>query len=149
MKTELFQNGFVLIVLTVGTGCGSDSKDADSEHQNENSCASTAECFPDVDKSALSGPALCLTDVTDGYCVHECTSDLDCCSVAGTCFVTMDFICAPLVSGSDTRYCLVACDDIQDVDAGEEEIYCRSVHPDFVCRSIYADSENFGVCVPN
>ena len=110
-------------------------------------CDTPADCYPDVDHSALLGEVECLDKVEDGYCTHLCESDDDCCAVEGECVSGFPQVCAPFTNETIKR-CFLSCEDSDVGDLGPDE-YCQTyAHPSFGCRSTGGGSENRKVCVP-
>jgi hypothetical protein len=149
--------------LAIGVACGSDD-DGDgggaggtgqSPEQTGEACEVAAECFPEVDHSALAGEVVCIDRVENGYCTHTCEQDADCCAVEGECDTDLLQVCSPFES-MEGMHCFLSCEDedlrpAEDGGAGEvdpDEFCQREAHPDFICRSSGGGSDNRRICVP-
>lgn len=146
-----------------GTGGGGIAgADARSPEPTGQACKTASDCFPGIDAGALSGPVECLTKVQDGYCTHECTTDADCCKVAGECRTDLKQVCAPF-ENTGRKVCFLSCEpgDIRlPGDGGttladgapafaDGNAFCqKEANPDFICRSTGGGSKNRKVCVP-
>lgn len=121
--------------------------------QTGSSCSSSAQCFPGIDAGALHGQATCLTQLTNGYCTHTCTSDADCCAVPGECRTGFKEVCASFES-SGQMYCFLSCsaaDVAAAPDAGTTDptTYCQDwANASFTCRSTGGGSQNQKFCGP-
>jgi hypothetical protein len=114
-------------------------------------CVSASECYPGVADGELLGDALCLDEVRDGYCTHECENDDDCCAAEGECKINITQVCSPFQS-TDMTMCFLSC-EADDVDAfpdyADENEYCqREASRDFICRSSGGGADNRRICVP-
>jgi hypothetical protein len=112
-------------------------------------CMSVAQCYGGIDAGALSGPVACLS-VTGGYCTHTCTTDTDCCAVAGECPDGHAEVCSPFES-EPSMYCMLSCEAADTADAGvtDANAYCaRFANPNFTCRSTGGGASNRMVCAP-
>jgi hypothetical protein len=156
-KGEVSGSLLFALLLVVPTGCGDDDDGPYRGEQTGQACSSPAQCYPNVAPGALSGPVVCMTRVENGYCTHECSSDSDCCAVAGECATGLEQVCSPFES-TDDYYCFLSCEDA-DVRDGARELsvdpnidpsaYCqRYAHPAFNCRSSGGGSDNRKICVP-
>ena len=114
-------------------------------------CEVADDCYPDVADGELSGEAVCIDRVRDGYCTHTCEMDSDCCAAEGECDSGLHEVCSPFES-MEGMHCFVSCED-EDVqgatDVTDEGDYCqKKASPDFVCRSSGGGSTNRKICVP-
>ncbi|MDH5671314.1 MAG: hypothetical protein OEZ06_04145 [Myxococcales bacterium] len=125
------------------------------EDSTGQACVVPGDCYPDVDHADLSGSAICLDRVRDGYCTHLCGSDSDCCAVEGECQNDLRHVCSPFES-TDVMQCFLSCEDVDlrapadDPDApNDEQSFCqREANTDFICRSSGGGRENRKICVP-
>jgi hypothetical protein len=107
-------------------------------------CQSVAQCYPLIDAATLIGTPTCMNPPSDGYCTHTCTTDSDCCAVAGECSTGHPQVCSPFESNGAT-YCMLSC----EVDAGDPTAYCQTwASRSFVCASSGGGSGNRKVCKP-
>lgn len=150
----------LIVAVTVGGACGSDNEPepaptggSGSPEQTGSSCQVVEDCFPNVD-GGLSGEAMCLDRVRDGYCTHLCEADDDCCAAAGECHTDLRQVCSPFESKGQ-KMCFLGCEEsdrrIEDGGAAtiEEQEYCqRMASHDFICRSSGGGAQNRKVCVP-
>lgn len=114
------------------------------------SCEVVDDCYPRVDHEDLSGPAVCLDKVEDGYCSHECEVDMDCCAAEGECESDLEQVCAPFTN-LDLMLCFLSCeDDIIDGSTYEsaDDFCAEEANPDFICRSTGGGGQNKRVCMP-
>jgi len=152
MKHSLLPLGFVLLPLALLPVACSDDDGRPSSGETGSTCEAASECYPDLEEGALSGDALCLENVPDGYCTHSCEADDDCCAADGECPVDREQVCSPLESG-DGKMCLLSCEDADlesDPDAEDANDYCeRNAGSAFSCRSSGGGSENRKVCMPS
>lgn len=124
-------------------------------------CMVANDCYAGLDTNELSGPAVCIDKVEDGYCTHECETDDDCCALEGECRTGFKQVCASF-ENSDKRYCFLSCED-EDVVPGaggmngagggaavDANEYCeREAHERFLCRSTGGGIENQKACLPD
>ena len=142
------------LLLGVG-GCGDDSDngngdDGSSPDQAGQACEVPDDCYPDTDPEELSGPALCLDRVPDGYCTHECGSDMDCCAAENECRSDFPQVCSPFES-TGMMMCFLSCEkgEVDASDAEDDQEFCqREAHRSFICRSSGGGANNRKVCVP-
>jgi len=140
----------VAIVLVPFAGCNDDDDSQPVGEHAGSSCASPAECYPQIDGAALQGgEVVCMDRVPGGYCTHHCTTDADCCAVPGECRTEVTQVCGPFESTGE-MFCFLSCEaaDVQwsGLDASA---YCQTyAHPSFGCRSTGGGSANRQVCVP-
>jgi len=135
---------------TGGTGTAGSSAGGGGTTATGGGCASPANCYPNLDGTALQGGQIvCLNQVPGGYCTHGCTSDADCCAVPGECRTNVSQVCGPFES-TGQLLCFVSCDPIDIQWSGlDETSYCQAyVHPSFSCRSTGGGTTNRFVCVP-
>ncbi len=88
-----------------------------------------ATCYPGVaDAGTLKGTVTCLTQVTGGYCTHECTADSDCCAVPGECHTNVKEVCSPFES-QPQKYCFLSCEtaDVQAAGYTDPTAYCQQL----------------------
>jgi hypothetical protein len=139
------QKAVVAIILFAGCSGG-------ATQPAGHSCAQASDCYQGLAAGALRGQVMCLTSLPGGYCSHTCTSDSDCCAVAGECPGGIGEVCAPLESNAQT-YCFVSCESA-DVGAGADggtdpSAYCgRVAGSGFTCRSTGGGSNNKKFCGP-
>ena len=141
--------GVVALSVVAGhAACGNDDAPPGGE-QTGQSCASASECFANLPDAALHGTPLCITRVTGGYCTHTCTTDADCCAVAGECRTSYRQVCAPFESMAE-KYCFLSCETVPgDAGVADPEAFCHTyAHAAFNCRSSGGGSENRKICVP-
>jgi hypothetical protein len=99
----------------------------------------------------MGGEAVCMPQFAQGYCTHHCSSDADCCAIAGECPLNYAEVCGPFESTGE-MYCFLSCEDADVAAAGMSDAtefchkYANSV---FICRSTGGGSQNRKVCVPN
>jgi hypothetical protein len=124
-------------------------------------CQVANDCYAGLDTDELSGPAVCIDKVDDGYCTHECETDDDCCALEGECRTGFRQVCASF-ENSDKKYCFLSCED-EDLVPGsggmtgaggavavDSNEYCeREAHERFLCRSTGGGSENKKACLPD
>ena len=121
-------------------------------------CMVANDCYAGLDTNELSGPAVCIDKVEDGYCTHECETDDDCCALEGECRTGFKQVCASF-ENSDQKYCFLSCED-EDLVPGaggmggavavDADGYCeREAHERFLCRSTGGGSENKKACLPD
>lgn len=135
-------------------GCSDDQDDTgddgSSPDQAGQACEAPADCYPDTDPDELSGPALCLDRVRDGYCTHECSMDADCCAAENECRSDLPQVCSPFES-TGMMMCFLSCEkeDVDASDAADDQEFCQQeAHRSFICRSSGGGSNNRKVCVP-
>lgn len=140
-------------VVMVAACSSSNSSTGGPAGQTGSSCTAATQCFPGVDAAALHGQATCLTQLQNGYCTHTCTSDADCCAVAGECRTGFKEVCAPLQSAAQ-MYCVLSC-DAADIAAApgagttDPTTYCQDwANASFTCRSTGGGSQNRKFCGP-
>jgi hypothetical protein len=137
--------GLFLIPLMVS--CGSDDPAPTNTGQ---SCTAVDQCYPGLDQSKLSGAAVCMDRVPEGYCTHHCVADTDCCKLAGECPDNHAEVCGPFES-TGGMYCFLSCEDSDlmkaDITSGDD--YCHKFASNaFTCRSTGGGSGNRKVCLP-
>jgi hypothetical protein len=145
-----------LVLLFVGASivaaCGDDDDDDDdgrrgSPDNTGKVCAVADECYPDVDRAALKGTALCLDKIDEGYCTHVCAADADCCAAPGECKTALKQVCSPFESAGQ-KMCFLSCEGA-DLGGRDEQEFCqKEASPDFICRSSGGGSDNRKICVP-
>jgi hypothetical protein len=147
-------NKLAIGILAVGGFCMpfacSDNAPAPGGEQTGQSCTSVAQCFPDTHDAALQGgPAVCLDNVTGGYCTHICTTDADCCAVPGECRTGYPQVCSPFES-TNMKYCFLSCESVPgDAGVTDANAFCGAyAHAGFGCRSTGGGSQNRKVCMP-
>src|SRR5260370_38451111 len=69
-------------------------------------CTTVNQCYPGIEGGALQGQAACLTQVPGGYCTHTCTTDSECCAIAGECGGAQPELCGP-VESTHRKYCFL------------------------------------------
>jgi hypothetical protein len=146
-----------LVALVVGACSGSSNANIGSSSgggaQTGQSCAAASSCYPGLDAGALIGQVACLTQLTNGYCTHTCTSDADCCRVSGECPLSFKEVCASFES-SGQMYCFLSCasgDIASDPDAGtaDANTFCtRWAGANATCRSTGGGKNNQKFCGP-
>ena len=138
------------IALVPFAGCNDDDDMPPPVEQTGSSCATVADCYPNVaDAAALRGEVVCMSELPGGYCTHHCVDDSDCCAVQGECRTEIHQVCAPFQSTGE-RFCFLSCEtaDVQwsSLDA---TTYCqRYANGSFGCRSTGGGVDNRQVCVP-
>lgn len=140
---------FAWTALAWLSACGNDDP-APGPTNTGQTCSTVDTCYPDVDRSELSGDAVCLDRVDGGYCTHHCARDLDCCAAEGECPGGHAEVCGPFESTGE-MYCFLSCEDedLVGTDLTDVEVYCQTyAGPAFHCRSTGGGSENRKVCVP-
>ena len=124
----------------------------DAQASSIQACTSAQQCYPDLDAATLNGgAAVCMTQFINGYCTHPCTTDADCCAIAGECPSGYPEVCAPFESTGET-YCFISCED-SDASAThlpDSTTFCQDYsNRSFICRSTGGGSQNRKVCLPN
>jgi hypothetical protein len=118
------------------------SCDDDDDEGVGSSCSEASQCYSAV-RDEVQGAPVCLDRVQGGYCTHNCSSDDDCCAVAGECPNGREQVCGPFES-TGLRLCFLSCEEQSDADA-----YCaRHAQAGFTCRSTGGGAQNRKVCVP-
>lgn len=158
LKVVLFP-ALILVLTTSSCGGGDESGggdgDGDGDRPDDGAtgavCEVPEDCFPDVPEGELSGDAVCLDRVDEGYCTHECETDADCCAAEGECEEGVAQVCGPFES-TGLMMCFLGCEN-EDVDADPNAVdandFCqKNVSTDFICRSTGGGSENRQICVP-
>jgi len=147
-----------LSALALG-GCGEDDDEGGNQppppsrpEDTGAACETAAECYPDVIDGELRGEALCLDEVRDGYCTHECESDDDCCAAEGECEPgAPSQVCSPF-QATGMMMCFLSCEDadLEDFpDYADANEFCqREASRDFICRSSGGGAANRRICVP-
>lgn len=140
-RAMTISNKWLGLILPAGAlllaTCGDDDDD-----RVGSSCTQASQCFASL-QGELRGDAVCLDRVQGGYCTHNCSTDADCCAVAGECPNGRDQVCGPFES-TGLRLCFLSCEGESDGDA-----FCaRYAHAGFRCRSTGGGSANRKVCVP-
>lgn len=148
--TRLFGVALALaFVATFGMiACGSSSPPpAGNQQATGTSCTSASQCFAGLEASTITG-AECL-NVTGGYCTHTCTTDADCCAVAGECAPGVHGVCSPFQS-TGQNLCFLSCETGDITPAGlDPNTFCqRYASAVFTCRSTGGGSNNRKVCLP-
>jgi len=152
---------FVLTFAIVSCGGGDDSEensggDGDGDARPDDgdtgaTCEVSDDCYPEVAEGELSGDAVCLDRVDEGYCTHECETDDDCCAAEGECDDDENQVCGPFES-TGMMMCFLRCEneDVNaDPDTDDANEFCQlNVGTDFICRSTGGGSQNRKVCVP-
>ena len=135
----------VVVAMAVGWAChgGDDSGRGDNTGM---ACDVVDDCYPDVDDlDALMGDPVCLDRVPEGYCTHTCTTDADCCAVAGECDTDLPEVCAPFES-TGMMMCFLSC-EAEQVGDGDPDRYCHDfASTGFGCRSTGGGTDNRKVC---
>jgi len=143
---------FALACLLAGA-CGS-SQNGNGTAQSTNTgqaCKVATDCYSGIDAGALSGAAMCLTQVPNGYCTHDCAADTDCCAVPGECPQALAEVCAPFES-TGVMACFLSCESDVVTKAGftDDTAFCQKYgSAAFICRSTGGGSNNRKVCVPS
>jgi len=140
--------GFAFVLVSA---CGSSSGNGAPATNTGEACQKASDCYAGLDAGSLQGAPLCLTAVTNGYCTHACTTDSNCCAIAGECPLAFPEVCAPFEStgGMD---CFLSCESAAVMQAGftDSTAFCqRYANATFICRSTGGGSNNRKVCVPN
>ena len=140
--------------LIAATACGSSGGNPGGSGpgtQTGSACKTAATCYPTVaDASTIKGAVTCLTQVTGGYCTHECTADTDCCAVPGECHTNVKEVCSPFENQTQ-QYCFLSCEDADVKAAGytDANVYCQKLgNPTFTCRSTGGGANNRKICSP-
>ncbi len=119
-------------------------------------CMEASDCYAGLDTSQLSGDAVCIDKVEDGYCTHECETDDDCCAVEGECRTGFKQVCASF-ENTGVKYCFLSCEDADLVAVGgaggganiDANTYCEEqANPRFTCRNTGGGNDNRLVCLP-
>jgi hypothetical protein len=141
------------LVFVAGYGllpaCGNDDDGAGPTNTGQ-ACASVDSCYPGVKEGELVGDAVCLDEVTGGYCTHHCEQDSDCCAAAGECPDAHAEVCAPFQSTPD-KYCFLSCEDadLAKTTLADADQYCQTyAGSTFGCRSTGGGSQNRKICMP-
>ena len=137
------------LVCVLASACGSND-DGNGPTNTGQACQVPADCYPGLDQASLQGEVECLTRVSNGYCTHHCTQDLDCCAVPGECPNGFPQVCSPFESG-DELTCFLSCEEVDIVNAGfsDATAFCQAnANAAFSCRSSGGGSKNRKVCVP-
>jgi hypothetical protein len=139
-----------------GGGGGGTGGTGGTPENTGSACTAPTDCFPGLEAGALKGAVACLS-VTGGYCTHECTTDADCCAVAGECKSNLPEVCSPFES-SGKKYCFLKCDDATVAAANvtsdggtvtDSTQYCQlEANSTFTCRSTGGGAQNQKVCAP-
>ncbi|HVR00673.1 MAG TPA: hypothetical protein VMT47_00950 [Polyangia bacterium] len=129
-------------------GCSAGSAAPPAGHH----CTKDADCYVGLDGGGLQGTIMFLTNLTGGYCTHTCTTDSNCCAVAGERPAGIKEVCAPLESAGQT-YCCVSCaasDVGTTYDGGASDTtFCHSAAGStFTCRSTGGGAANKKFCGP-
>jgi hypothetical protein len=137
----------VLALMATVAACGGGANE-----QVGTACATPSQCYTNLgDASGVRGTVACLTQYTGGYCTHTCTSDSDCCAVAGECRTTHREVCASF-ENQPQQYCFLGCDpaDIAASPNGgttDPTAYCqRFFNPSSTCRSTGGGAANRRFC---
>ncbi len=133
-----------------GDGDGDGTGGSMTVEMTGSACESVDDCYPRVAEGELSGPAMCLDRVEEGYCTHECEEDLDCCAAEGECESDLAQVCAPFAS-LEVKLCFLSCEDEEVAAAGFESAdeFCQEeANPEFGCRSTGGGQANRRVCMP-
>jgi hypothetical protein len=141
--------GALALFGALASACG--SSDVQTPSNTGQVCQVAADCYPGIDPASLQGEPVCLDRVTDGYCTHHCTQDLDCCAVMGECPDHLAQVCAPFESSGDQN-CFLSCEaaDVSNAGFSDSTVFCQTkANPAFICRSTGGGSQNRKVCVPN
>ncbi len=148
-NTSLLSLSLALAIGFLGAGaCAEDDDDGGSPDMAGDACLVADQCYEGIDPAELSGPAVCLDRVENGYCTHECQVDADCCAVPGECVTDWPQVCSPFES-TGQMMCFLSCED-EDIEDYDADDFCRRfAHADFGCRSSGGGSANRKVCVPN
>jgi hypothetical protein len=122
-----------LVMMLMVVGC----KDNDTHVGKP--CTAAGECYPGVDAGALSGPVTCLTKYPGGYCTHTCTTDADCCKIAGECKTNFKEVCASF-ENQPVMYCFLSCDSADIAASGSSttnaDTFCQeNVASGTTCRA--------------
>jgi hypothetical protein len=134
------------VLVLVGSACSGGST---TQQQTGHAYMKPSDCYSGLDAGALSGMVVCLP-LHAGYCSHTCTTDTDCCKVAGECPGGIKEVCAPLQSNPQT-YCFVSCAaaDITATGDGGADSFCQSVAgAGFTCHSTGGGAGNKKFCGP-
>jgi len=140
-----------LLVAGLFAACGGGSSSNAVPTQTGQACQLTSDCYPGIDAGSLRGAPACLTQVQNGYCTHSCSTDNDCCAVAGECPAGLPEVCSPFESTS-AMDCFLSCEADQVMHAGftDDTAYCQKyASAAFTCRSTGGGSNNRKVCLPN
>jgi hypothetical protein len=138
-----------LATIAATAACGDDDGGSAGGEQTGQSRTSADQCYPTV-AEPLEGEVVCMSRVTNGYCTHHCSSDDDCCAVAGECRTGFPQVCSPFESTGDL-YCFLSCEDADVRASGLADVntFCqRYAHPSFGCRSTGGGARNRKVCLP-
>lgn len=142
--------GALLVAACSGDDSDEGSGTDGSPEQTGKVCELAADCYPNVAEGELSGEALCLDRVRDGYCTHECSADADCCAAEGECDTDLAQVCSPFES-TNSMMCFLSCepDAVGSGEYEDEQEFCqREASRDFICRSSGGGSNNRKICVP-
>lgn len=143
-------NGTLVAVWTllVASGCGGGSSEHTGQGCTPTPDAAAGTCFSSLQLS-LKGAAVCLTQVSGGYCTHLCQADGDCCAVPGECTTSFPQVCAPFESTGQS-YCFLSCEDAVVPTGTDSTVFCQqNANATFLCRSTGGGSQNKKVCIPN
>jgi hypothetical protein len=136
-------------LLGLALACSGSSSGPSAPQHTGQSCTTASQCYPGLDAAALLGQATCLTQVTNGYCTHTCTSDSDCCAIPGECSGLTE-VCAPFESTGQT-YCFLSCaaSNLPDGGTTDPSVYCQTwANAAFTCRSTGGGRGNALFCGP-
>lgn len=136
------------LIGVLAVGCSSGDGGAGPTNTGA-ACSAPEQCYPGVKDGELLGKAECLTDVTGGYCTHQCADDSDCCAAAGECNGNHAEVCAPYES-KPGKHCFLSCedDDLKAAGVTDADVYCHNyASAAFGCRSTGGGSQNRKVCM--
>lgn len=136
-------------VGSAGSSAGSSTggSAATRPEQTGATCKVAGDCYPGLDQTKLSAPAVCLDRVREGYCTHGCSADADCCAAEGECKTSFKQVCSPFES-TGNKTCFLSCEGA-DTGGADEATYCqKNASFSFICRSSGGGKENRKVCVP-
>lgn len=122
-----------VVAVSVGTliaACSDDPPPPPPAENAGSACTAATQCYTNLEAGAIKGTVLCFDKVPGGYCTHECTTDLDCCAVAGECRNNAAQVCVPFANTAAPTMCFVSCEDsdIQKIDpslVGKGTDYCH------------------------
>ena len=135
-------------VLLVASGCGGGASEQPGQGCAPTPDAPAGTCFSSLQQS-LKGAAVCLTQISGGYCTHLCQTESDCCAVPGECRTSFPQVCAPFESTGQS-YCFLSCEDSIVPTGMDSTVFCQqNANAAFLCRSTGGGSQNRKVCVPN